>query len=214
MDPSAASVFEGQSFQNQSDSLMGLMGFLTRTIDDPIRAMSTLRQPAVRYLILGFDRQKFQSLAAAIASAINKTLGSVNPNLSETWFTFSKSIFDLFLGEYDVLKSGIAGKLYKMNGGQKWKLFYTLLTHERLIFYRDPGMTDKKDDLLLSTLDSVDTFQTEVAGHPTPFVFYVETASSAKTFMAAETEGALTQWTTDLTRRIRAWSFVASRKSK
>lgn len=213
VDPFAASVFEGQSLQNQSDSLMGLMGFLTRTIDDPIKAMSTLRQPAVRFMILGFDRPKFQSLATSIASAVDKTLGRVNPNLSETWFTFAKSVFELFLGEYENLRVGTASKLFK-SGGQKWKPTYTLLTHDRLIFYRDTAMTDKKDDLPLSSLEAVDRYETEVAGQPTPFVFYVENASGAKTFLAADSEASLNQWLLDLSRRIRAWSFVTTRKQK
>eukprot|EP01122_Echinamoeba_exundans_P009073 TRINITY_DN3124_c0_g2_i1.p2 TRINITY_DN3124_c0_g2~~TRINITY_DN3124_c0_g2_i1.p2 ORF type:complete len:565 (+),score=123.98 TRINITY_DN3124_c0_g2_i1:869-2563(+) len=212
VDAAAASVFDGQPLQNQSDSLMGLMGVLTRTIDDPMKTLSTIRQPAVRFIILGFDRQKFQSLATAIAAAIGKTLGRVVPTLSEAWFTFTKSVFELFLNEYDVIRTGMAGKLYRMNGSQKWKLFYTLMTHDRLILYRDTALTEKKEEFALNSLELVDTHETEISGQPTPFLFYLESGSGSRTFLAAENENSLNHWINDLTRRIRAWSFVNQRK--
>jgi hypothetical protein len=214
VDAAAASLFDGQSLQNQSDSLMGLMGVLTRTIDDPMKTLSTIRQPAVRFMILGFDRQKFQSLATAIAAAIGKTLGRVIPTLSEAWFTFAKSVFELFLNEYDAIRTGTAGKLHKLNGGQKWKVFYTLMTHDRLILYRDTALTDKKEELALNTMELVDTHDAEMSGQPTPFVFYLESGSGSRTLLAAENENSLNLWINDLTRRIRAWSFVNQRNKK
>jgi hypothetical protein len=92
-------------------------------------------------MIFGTARSQFQSIAAALATGVEKTLGSdrVTPMIRESWFSLTMSIAEMLLAEYDGIGRGIAGRVYKQSG-QKWKAYYTLLTHEKLLLFRDQSV--------------------------------------------------------------------------
>lgn len=213
-DAHAGSLFDGQSLREQSDTIMGLMGYLIRAIEDPVKSIISLKNVAVRFLILGFDRNRFRSLAAAIASAIEKTLGTekVSPIAKEGWFSFARSSFDLFLNEFESLKTGISGRMWKMVEKGKWKQCFSNILPDRMVLWRDAAMTDKKDEVSLSSAVEIDTYLYELPGQPTPYVFIIETQSGNKMFLCAETELALSQYIQDLTRRAKTWNVVNQRK--
>lgn len=214
LDSRASAILENMPLRDQSDTLLGLLAFIARATDDPIKSIASVRQFAVRYLILGFDKLTLPSLAASIPAAVEKTLGSdrVPPAVREAWFALARSIFDLFVAEYEPLKAGIVGRLWKQYD-RKWRLFSTLLLPDRIVFFREGNslaLGDRKDEISLSNVELPSTIR-DTEGLPTQYGFSIESSSGgAKYSFFTDTESALTQWTNDITRRVRALNIVAA----
>lgn len=210
LDYRAGSILENMPLRDQSDTLLGLLAYIVRAVDDPIRSIASIRQVAVRFLILGFDKSTFPSLTAAIPCAVEKTLGAEKapPAVREAWFALAKSIFDVLVSEYEPLKDGVVGRLWKLHD-RKWRVFTTVLLPDRIVFYKEGSQTDKKDEILLSTVESPSTVK-EMEGQPNSCGFFIETTSGSKSHLCAENESALTQWTNDISRRIRALSILVT----
>jgi len=80
--------------------------------------------------------------------------------------------------------------------GNKWKLYYTLLTHETLTLYKDETYTKVKETFDLSVLDSMDLEEGEKAGNTPKYNNYCFSVSARglTTYFCAESEEDLVAW--------------------
>jgi hypothetical protein len=202
---------EGPTLREQSDALMGFVSFIMRSLEDPMRSVASVRHVAVRFLVFGTDRSRFQSIAAAVATAVEKTLGSdrVTPTIRESWYTLTMSIADMLLAEYDGLRTGVAGRLYKQSG-QKWKVYYTLLSHEKLLLFRDQSLTDRKEEISIAAYDAIEQDDNPSANQPTTYSFVLDPVNgSNKLVFCAESQAAMSHWMTELGRRVKVWKLYS-----
>jgi hypothetical protein len=115
----------------------------------------------------------------------------------------------MLVAEYEPLKEGIVGRLWKLHD-RKWRLFDTLLLPDRIVFYREGSqLSDRKDEIILSNADAPAIVK-DLDGSPTSSGFVIESNNANKTHLCAESEAALTHWTNDVSRRVRALAILAS----
>jgi hypothetical protein len=258
-DRMAASAFEGPSLRDRGDALFGFVAFVVRSLEDPMRSVSAIRhigsfqhfslenRPpltdtcmmpiALRFLIFGTERSQFQSIAAAVVTGIEKTLGAdrITPPVREALFSLTMSIVDMILAEYDGLKAGMTGRLYKFRSG-RWKSYFTLLTHDKLLLFRDQAvrlysrpsllnvfdfnhftflmqLTDRKEELWMNAFDGIDEVDHLSSSQPTPHSFELDPASGtngSKVAFCADSPAAFTHWMSELGRRVK---YLSARRA-
>jgi hypothetical protein len=87
---------------------------------------------------------------------------------------------------------------FALQDGSKWRLFYTNLTHDKLVLYKDEERNKVKEEIDLTLLDSMELEESEQIGNITKlnnFCFSLTASSLVKTYFCAETEEDLLNWT-------------------
>jgi hypothetical protein len=99
--------------------------------------------------------------------------------------------------DYDDLRAGYPGRIYKKDGS-KWRSYPTLLTHERLVLYKDEQRERVKEEIDLHILDGMDVEVDDLPGRTqkiTNHCFSVTSSGTIKTYFCTDTEEELLEWT-------------------
>jgi hypothetical protein len=219
--------------RNQANNLMRTMLFLVQAIDNPIRLIIPLKRLGVRHLIYGVERRSFQLFGIAVAKAMDACLGeeNVTVEIKEAWYVLIQALGELMVEDYDDIRSGYSGSLWRKESGGKWRRYFTNLTHEKLALFSDDEHTKLKEEYYLSLVDDIDVrgpltdrcgsfshflpLQAEVDDLPkgvtkqTPYCFMIKLAGAHSVYFCCETDTELLSWAEDLTLRIRAHQRVA-----
>lgn len=239
LDKTAKALFEGAPMRSQASNLMRTMMFLVQAIDNPIRLIIPLKRLGVRHLIYGVERRSFQLFGIAVAKAMDACLGAehVTVEVKEAWYVLIQALGDLMVEDYEEIRTGYYGSLWRKESGGKWRQFFTLLTHEKLALYSDEERTKLKEEYYLSLVDDIDvrsattsiqipvlipslSLQAEVHDLPkgvakhTPYCFALKLAGAHGVYFCTDTDRELLAWAEDLMLRIRAHQRVARTDEK
>eukprot|EP01122_Echinamoeba_exundans_P006991 TRINITY_DN2069_c0_g1_i2.p1 TRINITY_DN2069_c0_g1~~TRINITY_DN2069_c0_g1_i2.p1 ORF type:complete len:269 (-),score=55.84 TRINITY_DN2069_c0_g1_i2:39-845(-) len=211
MDKTARKLFDGVSMVRQAQALMKIMVLVMQAIDNPAKLIHPLRKMGVRHLIYGVERKNFQSFGVSIARTAEHVLGDAcAPATKEAWYVLIMALGEIMMEDYDEIRAGYTGRLFKKDGS-KWRLFYTNLTHDKLVLYKDEDRSKVKEEIDLTLLDSMELEESEQIGNVTrlnAFCFSLTASSLVKSYFCAETEEDLLNWTDELTQRIKAHQRV------
>lgn len=209
-DPVGRRLFKGASLTVQAQALMRMMKFIMASIDEPVKLIVPLQQLGARHLIYGVTQKSFTTWGVCLTKTLDQTLGSdiMTPETKEAWFTLTQRLAEVMLNEYDNIRSGWSGRLWKK--GKVWKLRYTVLTHTKLFFFRDAEHTKPIGELDLSVLEDMDIIDEDdhrYSGMPSEWAFALKSHTDASYFCSYN-EDEMEVWVEELTQRIRAHQRV------
>ena len=88
IDPSAARLFAGVDMAAQRSKLARALGGVVHALDDPDRLLPVLAPLGKRHARYGVEHHHFDSVGAALLSALADTLGSAfTPEVRDAWAT-------------------------------------------------------------------------------------------------------------------------------
>jgi hemoglobin-like flavoprotein len=199
MDKVGRQLFQGVSMVRQAQALMKMMSFVMGAIDNPTRLVIPLKKSGCRHLIYGVERKNFQSFGIALAKTFEQVLGPehATPAVKESWFVLIQTLGEIMMQDYEDIRNGYTGRIYKKDGS-KWRMYPTLLTHEKLVLYKDDARERVKEEIDLHLLDGMELETDDLPGRTqkvTPHCFSLTTSGTIKSYFCTDTEDELLQWT-------------------
>mmetsp|Transcript_5856 Transcript_5856/g.6365 ORF Transcript_5856/g.6365 Transcript_5856/m.6365 type:complete len:261 (+) Transcript_5856:816-1598(+) len=192
----AKKLFVGTTPKKQASVLKKIIRKILESLDNPTEVTTRLSRLGARHMIYGVKGEDFRSFALAFTQAMEVVCTDImTPALKEAWYSLIINMGKVMTRDYEKIKEGVKGDLWKRSGA-KWTKYTYKITHETLFIYKTEECIKVRDEIILrdvtnkafgGDLDSAPynfcySFDIRNAGGATKYQFCFDTQNAQKKF--------------------------------